>query len=477
MLGRIVYVLIVGAIVIGGALALHFLAEEPGQIIIDYGDRTRPISLIEAALGLVAFLVLALAAIILGRFLIALVRFISGDADALGGFWTRRRQRSGLDALSKGMIALASGDAKTAAKKAKIAEQKLMQPGLTRLLNAQAAVMAGNEGRAETYFKALMAEPETAFVGTQGLLTQAIESQDEDRALKLALHAKELKPKDEGTLDTLYMLQSRKFDWTGARATLTDQRKAGHVGKLEAAKRESALALAQAEDADSLGEEEHARALAVEAAKLDPTNVEAVATAVRHLVASGSRRAATKLVTDGWRARPHPILAAAYASIEPDESPSERRRRFEALFNLQPTHDETRFLRAELALVAEDWKAARNSIQDLRETEPSARSCAIMAAIARGEGEPDHVIRGWLARALGAPRNDATDSEISHAAMLPLLVETVGESKSDATDVPPGQETPEAMSETPAAEAESDVQDAETDGLADGTNPKSEAAA
>jgi HemY protein len=337
--------------------------------------------------------------------------------------------------------------------------------------------MAGNPGRAETYFKALMSEPETAFVGTQGLLTQAIEADDEDRALKLALHAKELKPKDEGTLETLYTLQSRKFDWTAARATLTDQRKAGHVGKLEAAKRESALALAQAEDADSLGEEEHARALAVEAAKLDPTNVDAVATAVRHLVASGSRRAASKLVTDGWRARPHPVLAAAYASIEPDESPSERRRRFEALFNLQPTHDETRFLRAELALVAEDWKAARNSLQDLRETEPSARSCAIMAAIAKGEGEPDHVIRGWLARAIGAPRKDATDSEISHAAMLPLIVETVGEGEADDAGVGPGSEPPETEQENSQDVFEAEVQDEDSTGVANGSKPKSEAAA
>ena len=68
-----------------------------------------------------------------------------------------------------------------------------------------------------------------------------------------------------------------------------------------------------------------------------------------------------------------------------------------------------------------------------------------MAAIARGEGEPDHVIRGWLARALGAPRNDATDSEISHAAMLPLLVEPTP---------PPEAETEENTA--PEAEPEPD---------------------
>ncbi len=45
-----------------------------------------------------------------------------------------------------------------------------------------------------------------------------------------------------------------------------------------------------------------------------------------------------------------------------------------------------------------------------------------MAAIARGEGAPEAEVRGWLARAVDAPRGDALDSELSHAAMLPLLI-------------------------------------------------------
>ena len=47
-----------------------------------------------------------------------------------------------------------------------------------------------------------------------------------------------------------------------------------------------------------------------------------------------------------------------------------------------------------------------------------------MAAIARGRGEPDHVVRAWLARALGAPRDEAAEIAIAHSAMLPLLVES-----------------------------------------------------
>ncbi|MEM6620958.1 MAG: heme biosynthesis HemY N-terminal domain-containing protein [Pseudomonadota bacterium] len=456
MLSRILFVLIVLGVVLSGSFALNFLANDPGTLTLDFAGRIYTLTLLEATVAVVLGILAVAIVLKLLMFAFQLLRwtFIGGE-DPFGGFFMRRRERLGLDALSTAMVAMASGDAKTAQKKAKLAEQRLMRPQLTRLINAQVADMAGDTARAETYYKALMAEDSTAFVGAQGLLGHALAEGETDRALTLASHARDLAPKDQATLETLYTLQSQQFDWASARKTLTDQRRAGHIPKLEADKREAALALAQAEDAEEVGELEHARQLAVEAAKMDPSNVEATCKAVEFLISTGSKRAASKIVTDSWRVRPHPALAAAFASIEPDESPGERRRRFQTLFELRPEHDETRFLRAELALVAEDWKSARVAIEDLRETEPSARSCAVMAAIARGEGEPDQVVRAWLARALGAPRGDASDSEINHAAMLPFLVGL----NEEMTDV----------SETPAAEVEGDGE-ADGEGAVEGTS-------
>ena len=48
-----------------------------------------------------------------------------------------------------------------------------------------------------------------------------------------------------------------------------------------------------------------------------------------------------------------------------------------------------------------------NAIGDLAETDPTARSMAIMAAISRGTGDDDATVSGYLARALSAPRGDA----------------------------------------------------------------------
>jgi HemY protein len=61
-------------------------------------------------------------------------------------------------------------------------------------------------------------------------------------------------------------------------------------------------------------------------------------------------------------------------------------------------------LDAELALAAEDFPAARKALGDLADTQPTTRSLALMAAIERGSGESDEVVRGWLAKALNASR-------------------------------------------------------------------------
>ena len=452
MLISAVRVLLFLLLVAAGIWGIFNLIEDQGGIAIQFAGQEYFKSPIEfAVLLLIGFAALWLALKIAG-FILAVLRFIDGDETAISRYFNRSRERRGLEAMARGMAALAAGEARVARAKAEKAELLLQRPELTRLLNAQAAELAGDDLRAETYYRALAEDPATSFVGVRGLLNRALEKNDTERALKLAESAAQLRPREASVLETLYMLQSRNFDWTGARKTLDTQRRAGLLPKPEANRRDAMLALAQAEDAEELGETDHARKLALAAARLDPANAEAAATAARHLVAAGSKRAAAKMLVEAWRRAPAPALAAAYAAIEPNESVHERRLRFGKLLNAHASHPESRLLAAELALVTEDWAGARKAIADLNEAELTARSCAIMAAIARGEGAPEAEIRGWLARALDAPRGDALDSDISHAAMLPLLIggddgEATGEDIEDAEELP-GAEDAETSRDT-----------------------------
>jgi HemY protein len=126
--------------------------------------------------------------------------------------------------------------------------------------------------------------------------------------------------------------------------------------------------------------------------------------AARSYIAQGNARNAARVLTKAWSVQPHPDLAAAFAEIVPDESPHARLKRFEALTKLRPEHPETKMLLAELLIAAEDFPAARRALGDLTETEPTARNLTLMAAITRGEGGDEAMVRGWLTRALTASR-------------------------------------------------------------------------
>jgi HemY protein len=314
-------------LVAAGIWGVFHLIEDQGGITIQLAGQEYffpPVHF--AVLLLIGFAALWLAIKITG-FILAVLRFIEGDETAISRYFNRSRERRGLEAMARGMAALAAGEVRTARAKAEKAELLLQRPELTRLLNAQAAELAGDDLRAETYYRALAEDPETSFVGVRGLLNRALAKDDTDRALKLAETAMKLRPREPSVLDTLYMLQSRKFDWAGARNTLDAQRRAKLLPKPEANRRDAMLALAQAEDAAEVGAD-HARKLALEATRLDPANAEAAATAARHLVAAGSKRAAAKMLIEAWRRNPAPTLAAAYAAIEPDETAHERRLSF-----------------------------------------------------------------------------------------------------------------------------------------------------
>jgi HemY protein len=137
---------------------------------------------------------------------------------------------------------------------------------------------------------------------------------------------------------------------------------------------------------------------------LSPDLIPAAVMAAKSYISQDKKRYATRVLKKAWDVQPHPELAAAYAAIEPDETPEARVKRFDKLVKSTLDHPETKMLKAELGIAAEDFPAARRALGDLVETAPDARSVTIMAAIERGEGASDAVVRGWLTKALNAPR-------------------------------------------------------------------------
>ncbi len=396
----LVFVALVAALALGGAA----LAESGAVLRFTLAGWEVTLEPVQAVVALlVALAALWLVARIAGL-AVALIRLAAGDETALRRHFDRSRERKGYQALADAMLALASGEPRTALVRVGRAERYLRQPELTTLLAAQAAEMAGDHARAASAWRKLLGDPRTRFVAVRGLLRQALAEGDRATALQLAEKAHALKPSDPATLDMLMDLQSGQADWKGARETLAAKLRAGALPRDVWRRRDAVLALQEARGVLDEGATIEAREAAIEANRQSPDLIPAAALAARALAARGEGKAAARVLRKAWEAQPHPDLAAAFAAIEPEETPSARIRRFEALARANPGHGETRLTMAELHLAAEDFPGARRALGDLPTRHPTQRALAVMAAIERGEGAGEEVVRGWLARALTAPR-------------------------------------------------------------------------
>ncbi|MCC5991021.1 MAG: heme biosynthesis protein HemY [Rhodobacteraceae bacterium] len=404
MLWMLVKLLVFVAVVIGLAYGAGLLMDSGQSVGLRVLNMEFELGPIQALIAL-ALLVLAVWLVLkLLGLIIAVLRFMNGDETAVRRYFMRNREKRGMDALLASMLAQAAGDGKLAIAKAEKAHKLLNQPQMTNLLIAQSAEMKGNRALAEEHYKRLLSDTRTRFVAVQGLIRAKLDEGDSDKARKLAEKALAIQPAHEETQNTLLQLQTQAEDWQGARKTLKVKKSSGYLPRDVYRRRDAILALQDSDRLAAEGNMTRAREAAIEANRLSPDLIPAAAAAARALVAQGKGSYGARVIKKAWKVAPHPELAAAFAAIEPGESPTQRLQRFGKLLGYHADAAETRMLRAELLIAAEDFPAARRALGDLATAAPSMRALTIMAAIERGEGADDAVVRGWLARALTAPR-------------------------------------------------------------------------
>ncbi|SMO79533.1 heme biosynthesis protein HemY [Paracoccus laeviglucosivorans] len=397
-------ILIFFAVVLAITLGAAQLAEYGHALRVVYGGVEYSLGPLQALIGLVVLFVIGWLLFKLVGILVAFLRFVAGDQTSINRYFDRSRERKGYDALSEGMLAVASGEGRLAQDKAAKAAKFLDKPHVTDLLAAQAAEVAGDHRKAAEVYRRLLSDDRTRFVGVRGLMRQKLADGDTATALKLAEKAYALKPKHAEVQDTLLQLQTSQGDWKGARGVLKDKRKQGLLPQDVHIRRDAVLALKEASEILAEGNSISAREAAISANRASPDLIPAAVLAARSYIAQKDYRSASRVLQKTWSVRPHPSIAATYAEIVPDETPAARLRRFEDLIRKNPDHEEAKLLNAELMLAAEDFPGARRALGNLAEKHPTVRSLSILAAVERGEGAADTVVRGILAKALVASR-------------------------------------------------------------------------
>lgn len=394
MLRIAVFLIVIAAFAAG----LGWLADRPGELLINWEGYEVRTSVFHATIALA----LSLAALIL---LWSIVRGIWQSPASIGGYFNRRREKRGLEALSSGMIAIGAGDRALATRYAIQARKSLPNEPMTHLLRAQAARLAGDQTTARRIFEAMLSSPDTEQLGLRGLFLEAEKEGEREAAQQFAERAIKLNPKLSWPVDALFGIQSKQHDWTGALETLAIARKNGHIEKPAADRKRAVLLTAQAQAAED-SDPERAMNLALEAHNLAPDLIPAAAIAGRILAARGSTPKAVKVIARTWKKAPHPDLAVAYAYARLGDSPKDRMERVTKLAAMAPNVIESPIALANAAIEARAFDVARRALEPLTDNRLTQRVCTLMARI---EGETGNAggVREWLARAVNAPRDPA----------------------------------------------------------------------
>ena len=404
MIRVLIYLVIVALLAFGAV----WLAERPGDVVITWqGERVETSVMVLMA----AAAAVAVAAVALWSIARAIVR----SPDAVSRFLRNRRGVRAYQAVSHGLIAVGSGDARAAKKFTAEARRIAPSEPLTLLLSAQAAQLAGDRDAAAATFQQMAGRDDTKVLGLHGLFVEAQRRNDPAAALFYAEEAAKQAAVPPWAGQAVLEFRCVAGDWSGALTRLERNMKSGLIDKTAYRRQRAVLLTAQALAAEdgvappTAGQpdagRERAQALALEAVKLAPDLVPAAALAGRLLGAAGEKRKATRIIEAAWRANPHPDLADAFAHLQPGDSARERLARVEALAGKATGDAEAAIAVARAALDAKEFSVARAALVPLLEM-PTRRVAALMAALELQEGDEGRG-REWMARTLNARRDPA----------------------------------------------------------------------
>jgi HemY protein len=393
MIRVVLYLLIVGLLAFGAV----WLADRPGEVVITWQGRRVDTSVMVLMMTVAAVAVLAV-------MLWSAVRAIVRSPGLIARYIDTRRGVRGYRAVSQGLVAVGSGDARAARKFTDEAKRIAPHEPLTLLLSAQTAQLSGDREAAASTFQQMAGRDDTKLLGLHGLFIEARRRGDPAAALLYAEEAAKQASIPPWAGQAVLEFRCVASDWSGALERLERNHKGGLVDKTEYRRQRAVLLTAQALALED-GDRDRAKAFVLEAVKLAPTLVPAAALAGRMLGEAGEARKAARIIEAAWVWNPHPDLADGYAHLRPGDSARERLARVQSLAAKSPGHVEAALAVARTAIDARELAVARQSLEPLLE-KPTRRVAALMAVLEQVQGD-DGRAREWMTRALNAQRDPA----------------------------------------------------------------------
>lgn len=402
-MARLVFFLVVA---VGLAWGVVWLTDNPGQVSLEWGGWQ-----IDTSAGVLGGAVLAFAAIV--AVLYRMWLFLTRAPARIGEALKERRSQKGYKALTKGMVAVAAGDAEEARRQVGKADGLLGEPPLTLLLKAQAAQLNGDETAAEAFFTAMLDDSEMEFLGLRGLFNQAMKRGDDKAALTLAHRAQALNGKSVWVTEAAFQLEARTGDWHKAGETLKRVGKLTDMTQGAQRHRHALTLLGQSVAAEKMGKSDEALRYAQKAVSEDLALIPAAAHLARLQLARGNARKAKSVLEKTWSIQAHPDLMNLYFEACGSQEGLKKVTAAQKLLELNPSSADSHIAVAVAALEAQLWGQARTHLQAALEAGRTTRTVyALLArleeedAVGKGRGDRDQA-HMWLALAASATADPA----------------------------------------------------------------------
>ena len=388
------------------AVGFNLLKDTDGTLTIDFLSREYQLTFLSFFALTLALLFTILLINIVVKFLWSLIGFLKGDDTALKRFFERRSERKGQSFLISAYTAIFEGDHERALLELKRSKKYLKSNSLPNILSLSSYEARGNLSKQEEIFQELVRDKTTRSMGLFGLIKMKLSEGNTSLALKLTDRLIKLKPQNLSFNKTFFNLQLTEEDWDGALTTYKKINKIKKVDKEAYSKGESILLFQKAKELRSAGKTLDALKVSRQALKRFAGLVPNSILLSELELLEGQKKKAEAVLLSSWKAIPHPDIAKKFAEIESDESVEARIERFKKILNVKKTDTETKILNAELNILSENFPEARRAISDLIETDKAnAKVYTLMAAIEKGVGSSDAVVKGWLAKAVTAKRS------------------------------------------------------------------------
>ena len=365
---------------IAAVVAGHFVAEDPGFIVIGYGGKV-----LRTTFAFFAFvLVISIIAIY------ALIRFASNLLQLRGRWrhWSSdHRRRRAHRALADGMVALGAGDFAKAEKLFLKATDGEQLPEAHYLGAADAAHAQKAYGRRDHYVQlATDLNPALSSALSLRQAQWAFERGDSEAATRLlAVHASADSPPEAAALRLEFELRRARHDAAGALAMIPALRRDRAISHDEASHHERECARQALLDVDN--DLAALKALWTSLDKVLTTDAEVIAAYVQQLHRLGDDDTAEALLRKRLEKVWDSSLAALYGELE-CEPAAKQLRKLEAWSVTRGNDKGLRLARARQSIRAGLWGQARAQVEALMAEGASPMLHQLMAAILEGMNDP-----------------------------------------------------------------------------------------